>query len=123
MSKKGLVSVNSEDSQRCSRHQNYSSVGKHNKYVSKMCLIVLGTNNPQVSTRSNDNFSGISEEVYPQVNVHGTSGLILMGTTLFLLFVGGGTWAALAFLRPDIIESISWWCGTSRRALVCINRM
>ena len=84
---------------------------------------VLGTNNPQVSTRSNDNFSGISEEVYPQVNVHGTSGLILMGTTLFLLFVGGGTWAALAFLRPDIIESIGWWCGTSRRALVCINRI
>ena len=71
----------------------------------KECL--FSGEHPPYNLSREEGASGAENSTHHQIDVSSpAAGLVLLSTTVFILFLAGGCWAVLCVYRPDIIQSL-----------------
>ena len=95
------------------------------KYINSTKECLFSGEHPPYNLSREEGVSGTENSTHHQIDVSSpAAGLVLLSTTVFILFLAGGCWAVLCIFRPELIQSLGLFLtGGLTVSKICIFSM
>ena len=95
------------------------------KYINSTKECLFSGEHPPYNLSREEGASGAENSTHHQIDVSSpAAGLVLLSTTVFILFLAGGCWAVLCIFRPELIQSLGLFLtGGLTVSKICIFSM
>ena len=95
------------------------------KYINSTKECLFSGEHPPYNLSREEGVSGAENSTHHQIDVSSpAAGLVLLSTTVFILFLAGGCWAVLCVFRPNLIQSLGLFLtGGLTVSKICIFSM